>query len=662
MKTNTLIKSVLKYPELSYRTFFCVVPSFPDISVPFNLTTSGCILSINNIEYDSVKEWSTKEFLPQLPSDVDKSKIIVKCSRNIFTEPDRNSKSFKQLIQEIENKPVAPESQDGYFTSIKEKSTLSVNELILYSLLRHSGFQISGLDKNQISKYKKVFMDHEDKLKNFGDILEFMLHHSKMMEYRRKTFYHIIKSFCLYNSKQLIRALNSESFDEIIFDDADKICENLKSGETFSIFKLDSIFPMIALKYCWPIVNDKLKHWNAQFENETAYFFTTEPNNPPVITNQVYIQNDLTWKAFFKEKLLKVECIDSVPVVDNIQTLLSALQKLDGLKLKMCKGINPERYLDVLDEDLQDNYYVKYDKVVGYMEGNFLKSSSCITFISALSADLCYHCNRMRNNLLNKRFKEKKRKADTDHHTVPLKYRRKDELVTVCISLKDKCRLLQLQVDRLKGKATGEIENNEMHPTTTKKQLLDYGYAFKNLTSTNSKLADHGKATRNITSSTNSKLVDNENTTNTRNLSFSTNSEVIDHEKATRNITSSTNSELADHGYTSLTLPLSNNQPLVLDKVKTATCTNLTTTTNNELANHGFTSLSLPFNLSDKGVLTLEKRKSTTNIGMSEPGNSRANLTLTQTMDTGETDENFTTTNDDQVDHEYIYFCQPMDS
>jgi hypothetical protein len=317
----------------------------------------------------------------------------------------------------------------------------------------------------------------------------------------------------------------------------------------------------------------------------------------------------------------------------------------------------PERYLDVLDEDLHDNYFVKYDKVVGYMEGNFLKSRSCLTFISALSADLCYHCNNMRNNLLSKRYRDKKRKPDTDHQTVPLKHRRKDELVTVCVSLKDKCRVLQQQVDRMKGKASEEIENKETHPTTTKKRLLDYGYAFKNLTSTNSKLADHGKATRNITSSTNSKLVDHEKTT--RNLAFSTNSELVDHEKTTRNLASSTNSELLDHGYTSITLPLSNNQPLVLDKVKTATCTNLTSTTNSELANHGFTSLSLPFSLSDKGVLVLDKRTSTTNNGLSEPGNSGANLT--QTMDTGETDTNFTTTNDEQVDHEYIFFCQPMD-
>jgi hypothetical protein len=53
--------------------------------------------------------------------------------------------------------------------------------------------------------------------------------------------------------------------------------------------------------------------------------------------------------------------------------------------------------------------------------------------------------------------------------------------------------VLQQQVDRMKGKASEEIENNETHPTTTKKRLLDYGYTFKNLTSTNSKLADHGK-------------------------------------------------------------------------------------------------------------------------------------------------------------------------
>jgi hypothetical protein len=72
---------------------------------PFKLTTSGCILSLNNIEYDNLKEWSTREFLPHLPSDVDKSKINIRCLRDIFTQPDRHSKSFKQLVQEIEHKP-----------------------------------------------------------------------------------------------------------------------------------------------------------------------------------------------------------------------------------------------------------------------------------------------------------------------------------------------------------------------------------------------------------------------------------------------------------------------------------------------------------------------------------------------------------------------------
>ena len=105
MKTNILKKSVKKYPELSYRTFFCVVSSFPDITVPFKLTTSGCILSLNNIEYDNLKEWSTREFLPHLPSDVDKSKINIRCLRDIFTQPDRSAKSFRQLVKDIECKP-----------------------------------------------------------------------------------------------------------------------------------------------------------------------------------------------------------------------------------------------------------------------------------------------------------------------------------------------------------------------------------------------------------------------------------------------------------------------------------------------------------------------------------------------------------------------------
>jgi hypothetical protein len=86
-------------------TFFCIIPAFPDISVPFKLSTSGSIVFLSSTEYENLKEWSIAEFLPHLPSHVDKSKITIQCLRDIFTQPDRSAKSFRQLVKDIECKP-----------------------------------------------------------------------------------------------------------------------------------------------------------------------------------------------------------------------------------------------------------------------------------------------------------------------------------------------------------------------------------------------------------------------------------------------------------------------------------------------------------------------------------------------------------------------------
>jgi len=317
MKTSFLKKSVQNYPELLYMTFFCIIPAFPDISVPLKLSTSGSIVSLSSTEYENLKEWSIAEFFPHIPSHVDKSKITIQCLRDIFTQPDRSAKSFRQLVKDIECKP-NKKTGAQYSTDIEENSTLSVHELVLYSLLRISGYQMSTLDANQISKYEQVFLDNEDKLDDFTDLFDFMQQCNKIIESRRKLFYDIIKSFCFYNSEQLICALNSEFFDKDIFDDAEKICENLKSGTTYCNLNVNMIFPLIGLKYCWPLVNDKFKHWNVQFESERAYFWTTEQNNPTVITKQIYVDEDLTWTAFVKEKPINLEWIETQPILNTV--------------------------------------------------------------------------------------------------------------------------------------------------------------------------------------------------------------------------------------------------------------------------------------------------------------------------------------------------------
>ena len=42
---------------------------------------------------------------------------------------------------------------------------------------------------------------------------------------------------------------------------------------------------------------------------------TTEQNNPTVITKQIYVDEDLTWTAFVKEKQINLEWIETQPII-----------------------------------------------------------------------------------------------------------------------------------------------------------------------------------------------------------------------------------------------------------------------------------------------------------------------------------------------------------
>ena len=66
---------------------------------------------------------------------------------------------------------------------------------------------------------------------------------------------------------------------------------------------------------------------------------TTEQNNS---TKQIYVDEDLTWTAFVKEKQINLEWIETQPILNTVEILLNTLQIIDDLKT--CKGILIETY------------------------------------------------------------------------------------------------------------------------------------------------------------------------------------------------------------------------------------------------------------------------------------------------------------------------------
>lgn len=101
---------------------------------------------------------------------------------------------------------------------------------------------------------------------------------------------------------------------------------------------------------------------------------TTEQNNSTVITKQIYVDEDLTWTAFVKEKPINLEWIETQPILNTVEILLNTLQIIDDLKT--CKGILIETYQDVLGGNVNNKYLIKNEEVLGIVEGNVMKNCS----------------------------------------------------------------------------------------------------------------------------------------------------------------------------------------------------------------------------------------------------------------------------------------------
>jgi len=55
----------------------------------------------------------------------------------------------------------------------------------------------------------------------------------------------------------------------------------------------------------------------------------------------MYVDEDLTWTAFVKEKPINLEWIETQPILNTVEILLNTLQIIDDLKT--CKGILIEK-------------------------------------------------------------------------------------------------------------------------------------------------------------------------------------------------------------------------------------------------------------------------------------------------------------------------------
>jgi hypothetical protein len=83
--------------------------------------------------------------------------------------------------------------------------------------------------------------------------------------------------------------------------------------------------------------------------------------------------------------------------ISNIQDFLLILQSLD--ELNFCNGISVTKFEDVLCDDFKNGIYMKYDKYLGPVHDNVLKSFNCLEAISSMSQSNCLHCFELKSYL-----------------------------------------------------------------------------------------------------------------------------------------------------------------------------------------------------------------------------------------------------------------------
>jgi hypothetical protein len=125
--------------------------------------------------------------------------------------------------------------------------------------------------------------------------------------------------------------------------------------------------------------------------------------------------------------------------ISNIQDFLLILQSLD--ELNFCNGIRVTKFEDVLCDDFKNGIYMKYDKYLGPVHDNVLKSFNCLEAISSMSQSNCLHCFELKSYLYHLRSRIKLQKSNPDWHINTLASLSADvfQMLTCLLSLHCKC-------------------------------------------------------------------------------------------------------------------------------------------------------------------------------------------------------------------------------
>lgn len=176
-KRSLLVDSVLQYPQLCKVVLFCCIPQHKSVSVPVKLSTSGSLVATNGKEYKSIQDWFYSELNPRLPENKATLYDIPQSNRDFFTKPGRKGISFQTLVSKIsigeDINNILPITNEISFCSLSVNSLLNSYELVLYSLMRVTGFNINVVNYQLLEDIATTLCKESDNTFCRSDVISY---------------------------------------------------------------------------------------------------------------------------------------------------------------------------------------------------------------------------------------------------------------------------------------------------------------------------------------------------------------------------------------------------------------------------------------------------------------------------------------------------------
>ena len=301
-------------------------------------------MATNEKEYKSIKDWFYSEFKPRLPENKATLYDIPQSNRDFITKPGRKGISFQTLVSKIsigeDINNILPITNEISFCSLSVNSLLNSYELVLYSLMRVTGFNFNVVNYQPLEDIATTLCKDSDNTFCHSDVINYVTNSDDIFSYRYTMFYDIVESFCYFTTKVPINIINHDDTINTTLTEAKTTC-------TISIEPYNNLFTFQVMKYSWPTINKTYPLWHLQCnESKNVNIWKTSADNEANVFMCLTVDSEFHYIVTVNGKQCELDWLELPNFISNIQDFLLILQSLD--ELNVVNGISVTKFEDVL--------------------------------------------------------------------------------------------------------------------------------------------------------------------------------------------------------------------------------------------------------------------------------------------------------------------------